>query len=162
MKLLSFEDIIKKTPEEIDILLAKCSRTPQSPNWHPEGDCLKHIQIVYERARKTGELDYILAALFHDLGKVKTTKLNSRGSWGSHGHEFESARILERHKDWVEEMGGNYDRIHSIVFNHMRFKHMDEMKKPKREHFMKNQYFKDFEIFAEFDNMKTLTPEELV
>jgi len=159
--ILSFDKIIKIVPEEIKSLLEKCEQTPQSKTWHPEGNVLIHIRIVYERARKSGNLDYALAALFHDLGKAETTRLNKRGSWGSYGHEFVSARLVLKYQDWISRQGGDVDKIHGIVIGHMKIKMMGEMRPSKREEFKKNLYYDELNEFTEFDNMRTLTPEEL-
>ncbi len=159
--ILSFDEIIKIVPEEIKNLLEKCEQTPQSKTWHPEGNVLIHIRIVYERARKSGDLNYALAALFHDLGKVETTRPNKRGSWGSYGHEFVSARLVLKYQDWISHQGGDVDRVHGIVLGHMKIKMMGEMRPSKREEFKKNPYYDDLNEFTEFDNMRTLTPEEL-
>jgi hypothetical protein len=157
----TFEKISKIVPEEIRHLLEKCEQTPQSKTWHPEGDVLIHTKIVYDRARKSGDLDFALAALFHDLGKTETTRLNKRGSWGSYGHEFVSARLVIKYQDWISRQGGNVDLIHDIVIGHMKVKMMGEMRQSKQEEFKKKPNFNKIKEFSEFDNMRTLTPEEL-
>jgi hypothetical protein len=159
--ILLFDKISKIVPEEIRHLLEKCEQTPQSKTWHPEGDVLIHTKIVYERARKSGNLDYALAALFHDLGKTETTRLNKRGSWGSYGHEFVSARLVIKYQDWISRQGGDVDLIHDIVINHMKVKMMGEMRQSKQEEIKKKPNFNKIKEFSEFDNMRTLTPEEL-
>jgi CRISPR/Cas system-associated endonuclease Cas3-HD len=159
--ILSFEKISKIVPEEIRHLLEKCEKTPQSKTWHPEGDVLIHTRIVYERAKKSGDLNFAIAALFHDLGKTETTRLNKRGSWGSYGHEFVSARLVIKYQDWISRQGGNVDLIHDIVINHMKVKMMGEMRQSKQEEIKKKPNFNKIKEFSEFDNMRTLTPEEL-
>jgi len=51
--------------------------------------------------------------------------------------------------------------IHGIVIGHMKIKMMGEMRPSKREDFKKNPYYEQLNVFTEFDNMRTLTPEEL-
>jgi poly(A) polymerase len=159
--ILSFEKISKIVPEEIRNLLEKCEKTPQSKTWHPEGNVLIHTRIVYERARKSGDLDFSLSALFHDLGKTETTRLNKRGTWSAYGHEFVSARLVAKYKDWIFRQGGNADLIYDIVIGHMKVKLMGEMKQSKQEEFKKKPNYEKIKEFSEFDNMRTLTPEEL-
>lgn len=159
--ILAFDKIIKIVPEEIKQILEKCEQTPQSKTWHPEGNVLIHIRIVYERARKSGNLDYALAALFHDLGKAETTRPNKRGGWGAYGHEFVSARLVIKHQDWISRQGGDVDVIHDIVIGHMKVKLMGEMRQSKQEEFKKNPNYPKIKEFSEFDNMTNLTPEEL-
>jgi len=157
----AFDKLYSLAPKEIQEWVDRCEKTPQSKTWHPEGNVLIHMKIVYERARKSGNLDYALAAFFHDLGKADTTKLNKRGSWGSYGHEFVSARLVIKYQDWIARQGGDVDTIHGIVIGHMKIKMMGEMRPSKREDFKKNPYYEQLNVFTEFDNMRTLTPEEL-
>jgi len=166
--ILTFEKISTIVPEEIKRLLDKCEKTPQSKTWHPEGpnekvphNVLIHTKIVYERAIKSGNLDYAIAALFHDLGKVETTRPNKKGSWGSYGHEFVSARLVIKYQDWISRQGGDADLIHDIVISHMRIKMIGEMRQSKQEEFKKKPNYQKIKEFSEFDNMRTLTPEEI-
>jgi CRISPR/Cas system-associated endonuclease Cas3-HD len=166
--ILTFEKILEIVPEEIKYLLEKCEQTPQNKTWHPEGpnakvphNVLIHTKIVYERARKTGDLNFALAALFHDLGKTEATKLNKKGSWGSYGHEYISAKWVTKYQNWIYNQGGDGNLVYDLVINHMKIKMMDEMRLSKQEEFKKKPNYQKIKEFSEFDNMKTLTPEEL-
>lgn len=77
---------------------------PQDPVWHPEGDAWNHTQIVVNEAAlnatlnglsESSRLVLVLAALVHDLGKVKTTQFID-GRYRSRGHntELEAARTF--------------------------------------------------------------------
>lgn len=150
-------------PQILYDYITECKKTPQSPLWHPEGpnepvphNVYFHTNIVYERARKFGSIDLMMAAFFHDLGKVDTTKLNEKGNWSAHGHEQISARLVSRYKDWIEEMGCNYDLVYNVVLNHMRIKNMDEMRQSKQQELKDNPYFKELQTFTKFDDMSTL------
>jgi hypothetical protein len=166
MKKKIIDEILQDAPGEIKELLFKCSITPQSPEWHPEGpdeivphNVLFHTNAVFDNCMKFNPhhpylFDLLMAAIFHDLGKVKTTKLNKKGTWSAYGHEFESAKILENHKKWVISKGGNFDRIYNIVNFHMRIKYLDEMKKSKHDKMKSNPYFEELMIFTKCDNMR--------
>lgn len=156
----NFNQMYKMLPVEVQRLLDKCAHTPQSEKWHPEGDVLKHTKIVYERARKTGDINIALAAIFHDLGKVKTTKRNKSGNWAAHGHEFVSARLVEEHKKWIGSAGARFMKVKEIVKEHMRIKQIDKMRPHKQEALRNHRFFKEIKLFTECDNMKTLTEEE--
>jgi hypothetical protein len=157
----TFNQMYQMAPVEIQRLLDKCATIPQSPIWHPEGDVLKHTRIVYERARKTGDMNIAVAALFHDLGKVDTTKKNKHGSWSSYGHEFVSAKLMDAHKKWIDSMGAQFMRVREIVENHMKIKMIDNMRPVKREALKSEPYYSSLIIFTECDNMKTLTEDEM-
>jgi hypothetical protein len=87
--------------------------------------------------------------------------LNKRGTWSAYGHEFVSARLVAKYKDWIFRQGGNADLIYDIVIGHMKVKLMGEMKQSKQEEFKKKPNYEKIKEFSEFDNMRTLTPEEL-
>ncbi len=148
-------------PLEVQMLLDKCAETPQSMKWHPEGDVLKHTKIVYERARKTGDINIAVAAIFHDLGKVQTTKRNKSGNWAAHGHEVVSARLVEKHKRWIGSTGARFMKVKEIVQEHMRIKQMDKMRRHKQEALRNHRFFKELQIFTKCDDMKTLTEAEM-
>ena len=160
-KIPTFNQMYKMAPVEIQKLLDKCAETPQSEKWHPEGDVLKHIKIVYERARATGDINIAIAAIFHDLGKVRTTKLNKHGSWAAHGHEFVSARIVDQHKKWIGSIGGRAKHVKDIVEHHMRIKQIDNMRPHKRQALRDHPRYEDLVKFTKCDNMKTLTEAEM-
>lgn len=158
-----FWDLIANAPQEIKDYIDKCKETPQSLEWHPEGDVCKHINIVYNRAKKTNDIDNAMAAFFHDLGKVDTTKPHPKksGSWSAHGHENYSAKLVLKHSDWIKSYGANVEKVHSIVKEHMRVKYIDNMRPSKRKIMMDHPYFESIKIFSTFDNMLTLTDEEI-
>ena len=113
----TFQDFYDIAPEEIKDYLNRCAKTPQSKTWHPEGDCLAHIKIVFNRAKRTGNINFMLAALFHDLGKVDVTRQHPTmpGKWGAKMHELVSARLVTKYRDWIESLGGDYDIIYYIL-----------------------------------------------
>ena len=61
---------------------------------HPEGNVLKHTIAVTNRALRTGDIDFALAALFHDIGKDETAGIHPKHGYITHwGHEKVSAKI---------------------------------------------------------------------
>ena len=72
--------ILKKYYPELNVL----ARTPQEPEWHPEGDVWIHTMMVLDEAAKIirrddapptddEKLQLMVGALCHDLGKASTT-----------------------------------------------------------------------------------------
>ena len=171
MKILEFDRLYELLPEGLKELLYECSITPQSPTWHPEGpnekvphNVLVHTRIVYERAKKFGNFDLAIAALFHDLGKTTTTypSNKTKGSWSSYGHEMKSAQITEQYKDWIIKMGADFDCVYTVVKNHMKIKYFHELRQFKKDEFLQNPYFDQIKQFSTFDSMSTLTVEEML
>ena len=150
----TFEELCKQSPKEIQDLIEESKDVNQSKNWHPEGSCYIHFKIVYNRARRTGNINMALAAYFHDLGKVRGTTFTPPAKYSAHGHEFGSLRLLEKYRNWVEGFGADYDIVHYIVKNHMRAKQIHQMRITKREAFQSEKYYPLVAEFTKFDDMR--------
>jgi|AntAceMinimDraft_18_1070375.scaffolds.fasta_scaffold03032_5 hypothetical protein len=163
----SFEKMYNFLPKEIQDYIDKCANTPQSSDWHPEAPNEKvphnvkaHIRIVYNRAKKTEDINQVISALFHDLGKADVTKLSRKGKWSAYGHEYISSKLVEKYKNWIGSMGADWFQVYNIVKEHMRIKRFDEMRLIKQEQLRQNPYFDKINQFTKFDNMSNLTKEE--
>jgi len=154
IQLPTYKELCEQAPQEIQDLIEKSKDVQQSKTWHPEGPLDIHQLIVYNRARRTNDINMTIAALFHDLGKVETTYFRN-GKWTAHGHEFVSSRLVEKYKTWIESLGADFDVVYYIVKNHMRAKQIHEMRRTKRETFMNDKYYPLVNKFSEFDNMQT-------
>jgi len=161
IKIPTYDELYNLAPKEIKDYVNKCIDTPQGTDWHPEGCVDIHNRLVYDRAAATGDINLALAAFFHDLGKVDTTAQNKRGGWSAHGHERVSARIAERNKNWIREMGGNPKEVIEVVSQHMRIKQMDKMRPIKQQMMRDNPYYTKLTQFTKFDDMTTLSKDEL-
>ena len=159
----SFEDFYTQAPEELKRYVDRCAQTPQSAKWHPEGDTKKHIRIVFNRAAQLSNISLMLAAFFHDLGKADVTRKHptNPAAWPAHGHELVSTRLVEKYRDWIESVGGDYELVHYIVKEHMRAKQIDKMRPVKRNEVISHPYYRYMLLFNDCDNMSTLTPDEI-
>lgn len=95
-------DALAQTP--IGPHLSKMAQTEQNPVFHGEGNVLKHTVAVCEQLcaldafRALDEQQRIalsVAALLHDIGKPRTTKLED-GVWVSPGHSITGAHIARK------------------------------------------------------------------
>jgi tRNA nucleotidyltransferase (CCA-adding enzyme) len=69
-------------------MLEACHGVEQGDVHHPEGDVFTHsIQVLKWAFRESKDVDLILAAMLHDIGKQVE----------SHGHENIAVRYLENH-----------------------------------------------------------------
>jgi hypothetical protein len=139
--------LIRSLPEELKKLFFKQWGAKQNPEWHPEGNSLKHIIVVLKRAyhHYPEDPNMIMTALFHDLGKMDTYDINPKtGNPTAYGHEFKSTDYVEKFKDWIESFEGtDVDEIKFLVQNHMKVKPKtwDSMRDIKKEPIMKNPAF---------------------
>jgi hypothetical protein len=151
----TFFDICDNAPLQIRYYIEHSKGVPQTLVWHPEGDLYTHIRIVFNRARKTDNINFMLAAILHDLGKIDVTVKHPTipDKWTSKNHERISARITRENKEWIESLGAYFDLVHYLVEQHMRIKQLDEMRASKRIVTMEHPFFPYLEQFTEMDDM---------
>lgn len=159
----SFEDFYTQSPIELQRYVDKCAQTPQSAKWHPEGNVKTHMRIVFNRAKENKDLNLMIAAFFHDLGKADTTHKHPSNpdAWPAHGHENVSARLVEKYQDWIENIGGDFDIVYYLVKEHMRAKQIDKMRPAKRNEAISHPYYSLMQLFNDCDDMSTLTSDEI-
>lgn len=93
---------------------------PQNPRFHPEGDVFEHSMLVLDaaaglRARATHPLEFMLAALLHDLGKCVATQRQEDGRITAYGHEVLGMELVERQLRRIT----NSERRIRLVCNHV-------------------------------------------
>ncbi|MDO4615934.1 MAG: HD domain-containing protein [Lachnospiraceae bacterium] len=82
--------------------LAAVIGVPQDPVHHPEGDVWTHTMLVLDQAALLRDqakepLYFMLAALFHDLGKaVSKEKLEKDGRYHAYGHEQAGLPLVKK------------------------------------------------------------------
>ncbi len=74
--------------------------TEQNPKWHPEGNVWNHTMLVLNEAANLKNeakepLNFMLSALFHDLGKAVATTVKD-GKIISHGHDVKGASLTAK------------------------------------------------------------------
>ena len=80
------EYFTEKTMKPIFELLFACGGVAQDPDYHPEGDVLRHTYQVFKWAiRESMDIDLILAALLHDVGKTVD----------NHNHVKEGVKLID-------------------------------------------------------------------
>jgi len=138
-----FGELYKLAPGTLKDKMDALKNVYQSPDHHPEPNVFAHIQTVTNRlwnAHK--DINLALSGFFHDIGKGEpgiTVKKDKdpvdvdgelRYFYSAHGHEAASAKIVDEYRDWIKQVGGDPDKVYTIVNNHMKIKHYpDDMKK---------------------------------
>jgi tRNA nucleotidyltransferase/poly(A) polymerase len=148
-----FKDIFNALPSDLKKRVHNLKNYDQRRDAHPEGNVLKHTIVVTNRALKTGDIDFAIAALFHDIGKDETAGIHPKKGHITHwGHEHVSAKLVKKYAKWIKSMGGNPVDIYYIVKQHMRFKSFDKMKWEKQEKMKKFRAFGKLKKFSkDFD-----------
>jgi len=105
--------------------LMACAGVPQSPVHHPEGDVFEHTMLVIDcaaalRARALQPLNFMLAALTHDLGKVVATQIGSDGKITAYGHETAGLPLCERQMRRLTSNAKTIEYVLNMMKLHMR------------------------------------------
>jgi hypothetical protein len=164
MQIKSFKDLVRLAPQDLKTVFFQQWQAPQNPQYHPEGNTLKHIAIVVNRAlaKYPNNINIVLSAFFHDLGKFDALAFNVQGQPTAHGHEDLSVKLVDKYEDWIKQMGGDINIIRYIVSNHMKMKPQvwDVMRSGKKEKINTDPNFKDLESFATIDRGGNAIPEQ--
>jgi len=141
---------------------------PQSKEWHPEGAVHIHICKVIDAAaepliRSSAPLDrcdytFVLAALFHDIGKAATHEFKN-GIHSFRDHETKSVEILQDYHGLIYGLGVKRWRLEAIVRDHMRaHRYIDGRmtKRSKRLEFIQLPHYEDLLKFAKYDRQGKL------
>jgi hypothetical protein len=161
MKKISFKQLFDLVDEETQDAIKSLKSIPQSPKWHPEGDALTHLIIVFERSKKFNDVNLLLSAFFHDIGKLTTTFKNKKGHWAAHAHEKKSLKFIDLNKEIIEIFGADFKKVRDIVHHHMRIKQFDNMKSLKQERMRNFHCFNELVTFSEIDDMRNVTLKEI-
>lgn len=110
-------DWLKKIDRLSDILpeIAALQGVPQNPVWHPEGDVFEHTKQTIdaaaqlEYATEQEKLMLMYAALCHDIGKAKTTKIEEKIT--SYEHAKVGALLT---KKLLKRITNNVDLIKTV------------------------------------------------
>lgn len=156
--MLKFKKYINRLPLTLVQRLKDCK---QDPKWHPEGSVYNHTKLVFEYADKffNGNNELLVAAIFHDLGKLETTEIKIKEGVEKithYGHEFKSLKFVDYYFHLFKDLTINKETVYSIVLNHMRA-HLYTSGKlknsQKRKDFEKLTYFDDIIKFSECDGI---------
>ena len=153
-KFATFEELLVLVPEEIKMLIEGLKQLRERPDFHPEENCWIHVKIVTERLITTGDIDLIIAGLFHDCGKLVMNKTNPKSGFPTApGHDKFGAEKVIAHKEWVSEMGADPEMVAEICAQHMRIKQIGEMKPAKQKAMRDLKCFDKLCIFEKADDM---------
>jgi len=153
----TFEDILKHLPDEVRHLLYGLKKLRERPDYHPEENAFEHVRIVTERLLKTDDPDLVMAAIFHDIGKLAMNIGNSKEGWPTAPkHPEFGAEMVDKYRDWIWWFGANPDNVKFLVKYHMKFHHdLPKMRKnhPIKREIESSSLYHKLELFSKADNM---------
>lgn len=155
----TFQQIFEMLPMKQRDMLLTLKKIREREDYHPEENAYEHTRIVTERCIETGDIDLILAAVFHDIFKFKLNEINEKtGNPTARGHEDEAAKMVIDNSDFIIKLGGDPGTVAGICLHHMRIKNFLLMKKSKRQAMMNQPFFLKVAIFTRADNMLSKDP----
>lgn len=144
----TFDELMNRLPHRITYAMKK---TPQNLKFHPEGSVFEHTRLVFEKLVQYDDFDLLVAAIFHDMGKINTTCVDEKGRITSYGHEHFAKDYIEEFKELFPEVS-SWNKVKRICANHMKMHLIETMRPFKRAQLMNERHFMDMARFARADN----------
>ncbi len=113
----------------------------QPPEFHPEGDVFTHVKLMLDSLPPNPSVTLAFAVLLHDVGKPPTFNVSDRIRFNEHdkvGAEM-TEQILRRLRFSNDEIAD----IKLCVAEHMRFRHVQEMRASKLKRLIGRPTFLD-------------------
>ncbi|MCB9890024.1 MAG: CCA tRNA nucleotidyltransferase [Planctomycetes bacterium] len=120
--------------------LAELADVPQPPEYHPEGDVLRHTALVLACLEEPVDPRLAWAAVFHDIGKRDTLEF-AADRIRFHGHDQISAT---RAHAWLSAHGARRefaDDVTSIIEEHIRIAAVPGFRAARRARFLLDPLF---------------------
>ncbi len=137
IKRMDFKSLVEGAPHIIKRKLEQLKFLRERPDFHPEPSAFEHIRIVTERLIPTGDPNLIMAGILHDICKFDCVRVNPKnGHPTSPGHDKEACELIHNDREirqWITDNGGDWRKVAGIVFGHMRFHQLGQMREFKRE-----------------------------
>jgi len=110
----------------------------QPPEFHPEGDVWTHVQGLFEHLDAPGS-NLAWSALLHDIGKPPTFKVEDRIRFNS--HDVVGAKMAAEICSRMKMSNEASEWICNLVAQHMRIRHVREMRPSKLKRLLREPYF---------------------
>ncbi len=107
----------------------------QPPQFHPEGDVFTHTRLMWDLLPQPRSAELAMAVLLHDVGKPVTARPGPGrdGEWRIRfdGHDQAGARLAKTILHRLRFSNVFTETVVLAVHNHMRFMHVQEMRRAK-------------------------------
>jgi len=118
--------------------VADMDGVPQPPEFHPEGDVWTHVKLALEQLENP-TLTLAWGTLLHDIGKPPTFAESDRIRFND--HDVVGTEMAERICRRLRMSNEDTERICRLVAQHMRFRHVGEMRASKLKRFLREPFF---------------------
>ena len=114
----------------------------QPPQFHPEGDVWTHTMIMLEGLPAGCTPTLAMGVLLHDIGKPGTFE-RAPDRIRFNGHVELGMEIAERICQRLRYSNADTEQILALVNNHMRFAHVQDMRRSKLKRFVRMDDFEE-------------------
>lgn len=115
----------------------------QPPQFHPEGDVFVHTRLMLELLPAEVSLPLVFSALFHDIGKPPTARVDEEGRIRFNGHDRVGAEMTEAIMQRLRFSRAEIEATVEAVRQHMVFKDVPQMRVAKLKRFIARPTFAD-------------------
>jgi hypothetical protein len=162
---MTFESILNSAPLIVQEKFPALRQLRERPDFHPEESAAEHIRIVTERCIRSGLPNLIMTALFHDLFKAETARLNPKNGWPTcPGHDSKGEAFIRNNvevQEFITIFGADWNIVAWLVGQHMRIAQIDNMRASKQAAFRAEPHFDALVAFHFCDDM-TISNEEAI
>ena len=123
---------LKKLYDEGGIFpdIADLAKLEQEPKYHPEGNVFNHVMLVVDEAARLRDKSddaraLMWAALFHDIGKLTTTK-KRKGRWTSYNHDKEGSEKVSEFMELFHQDEEFVKKVSNLVKYHMHYLYVEK------------------------------------
>jgi poly(A) polymerase len=113
----------------------------QPVDYHPEGCVYQHTLDALSYLKKDASDELLMATLLHDIGKPKTQTFEDRIRFNN--HDSVGASLTETILKRMKASNEFTDQVVSLVSNHMKFMHVQDMRSSKLKRFMRMNKFEE-------------------
>ena len=138
MELLSESGLMKEILPEVEAMRG----VKQPENFHPEGDVYEHTRLLLEHLHPPVSTILAFAALFHDIGKPKTSAIR-KGRLTFYEHSEEGVKIAREIMRRLRFSNEEIDGVSECVANHMKFMDVQKMRAGKLKQFISRPHFEE-------------------
>jgi poly(A) polymerase len=114
----------------------------QPAEFHPEGDVFTHVKLMLDSLPANPSVTLALAILLHDVGKPPTFE-RAPDRIRFHEHDKVGAVMTEAILRRLRFSNEEIDRVVTCVAEHMRFRHVQEMRASKVKALLARETFAD-------------------
>ncbi len=105
-------------------MLVDLKSVEQNLTFHKEGNVFNHTMLVVDKAsilktQSENQKVFMLSALLHDIGKLKTTKVSKSGKITSYGHDKSSSKLVKEFLEGLEDEDTIKD-VSKLTLYHMQ------------------------------------------